>query len=100
GASRASYTTVKTFTFANTPFHNVEFIVAGSDVGAGTVGLIGQNILRIGDVEYDLANGLIRLWRPKDCGKSELAYWATDKPYSVVDIYWASVQSPHTKGIA
>jgi tetratricopeptide (TPR) repeat protein len=100
GASRASYTTVKTFTFANAPFRNIEFIVAGSDVGAGTVGLIGQNILRIGDVEYDLANGVIRLWHPKDCDKSALAYWATDKPYSVMDIEWASKQSPHTKGVA
>ncbi len=100
GATRASYTTVKTFTFANTPFRNVEFIVAGSDVGAGTVGLLGQNILRIGDVEYDLANGVIRLWRPQDCDKSELAYWATDKPFSVMDIDWASKQSPHTKGVA
>ncbi len=29
-----------------------------------------------------------------------MAYWAADKPYSVIDIEWASVRSPHTKGVA
>jgi tetratricopeptide (TPR) repeat protein len=100
GSSRAMYTAVKRFTLANISLSNAEFAVGGSDVGAGTVGLIGQNILRAGDVEYDLANGTIKLWRPKDCGKSELAYWAGDKPYSVIDIEWASFASPHTKGVA
>ena len=79
------------------------FVVAGSGLPAGTVGLLGQNIFRIGDVEYDLANGLIRIMRPTDCGRNTpLAYWAaaTDKPYSVIDIEAATPRKPHTEGTA
>ena len=100
GSTRASYTTVKTFTLANIPFSKVEFIVGGSAVGGGEVGLLGQNILRLGDVEYDLANGMIRLMRPTDCHKTVMVYWSGDKPYSVIDIDWATPQSPHTRGVA
>jgi tetratricopeptide (TPR) repeat protein/predicted aspartyl protease len=100
GASRASYTTVKTFTLANISFSKLEFIVAGSDVGSGAAGLIGQNILGFADVEYDLANGAIRIMKPKDCDKTVFAYWAADKPYSVMDIDWATQLSPHTMGTA
>lgn len=101
GSARASFTTVKTFTLAGLPLHNVEFIVGGSSLGSGAVGLLGQNILRIADIEYDLANGAIRLMKPKDCGKAIMAYWVQpNSPYSVMDIEWATPQSPHTRGFA
>ena len=68
----------------------------------GAVGLLGQNVFRIADVEYDLANGVIRLVRTKDCRNSSLAYWAgaAGKPYSVMNIESADEQDPHTRGIA
>jgi tetratricopeptide (TPR) repeat protein len=50
-------------------------------VGAG---LLGQNILGFADVEYDLPHGVVRLFRPKDCRTSSLAYWAKDVAYSVI----------------
>jgi tetratricopeptide (TPR) repeat protein/predicted aspartyl protease len=100
GSMRASYTTVKSFTLANIPLKKVELIVGGSAVGDSEVGLLGQNILRIADVEYDLANGVIRLMRPTDCNKTVMAYWADNKPYSVIDINWATPQQPHTRGFA
>ncbi len=40
------------------------------------MGLLGQNVFRIADVEYDLANGVIRLAQPRDCKNIPLAYWA------------------------
>jgi len=47
---------------------NVEFLVSGNEVGpSGGVGLIGQNLLQRWDVEYDLANGMLRLMRDEDC---------------------------------
>jgi tetratricopeptide (TPR) repeat protein len=101
GASaQVSVTTVQTFTFFNLDIPKVDFFVAGNDVGYGVVGLIGQNLLRIADVEYDLGNGVIRLMRPKDCRKSVLAYWATGVPYSVIDIERATLTRPHTVGEA
>ena len=69
-------------------------------MGRDSVGVLGQNIFRVGDIEYDLANGVIRLMRPKDCGKTVLAYWATDKPYSVIPIDWATSRDPFTGAVA
>lgn len=89
GSTLASYTTVKQFSLAGIPLHNVQFIVAGSGLSSDTTGVLGQNIFRVADVEYDLADGVIRLMHPKDCNKAMLAYWATDKPYSVISIEWA-----------
>lgn len=100
GATQASYTTVKQFSLANVPLHNVEFIVAGSDLENTAAGLLGQNILRVADTEYDLANGVIRLMQARDCDKDVLAYWATDKPYSVIPIEFATKQDPFTIGVA
>jgi aspartyl protease len=81
---------------------DVPFVVAGSGFGNGAVGLLGQNLFRIADVEYDLTNGVIRLVRPKDCKDSSLAYWASQaaKPYSVIDIALADAHQPHTKAVA
>jgi tetratricopeptide (TPR) repeat protein/predicted aspartyl protease len=103
GVARTWLTTVKTFTIFNLEVPKVIFIVAGNDLGDGVVGLLGQNVFRLGDVEYDLANGAIRLLRPKgDCKKSGLAYWANaeGKPYSVIDIDFATAARPHNEGTA
>jgi predicted aspartyl protease len=82
---------------------DVDFVVAGSSFGSKAVGLLGQNVFRIADVEYDLANGVIRLVRPNgDCKRTSLAYWAgaAQKPYSVIDIEPADPRQPHTKSVA
>src|SRR5258708_5662366 len=77
------------------PFHNVPFLVGGPNWGADVSGLLGQNLLGATDVEYDLANGMIRLFRAQDCGNSILAYWAADKPFSVVTIPARTPDTPH-----
>jgi tetratricopeptide (TPR) repeat protein len=100
GRAEASVATVKELMLFNVKIPNVEFIVGGSEPGEGVSGLIGQNLLRIADVEYDLANGAIRLIRPDGCRNSALAYWAGSQPYSVMDIDWATAQDPHTTGTA
>ena len=101
GEARTWLTRVDTFTLASLTVPKVEFLVAGNDLGGGAVGVLGQNVLRLaGDVEYDLANGVIRLFRADDCRKNTLAYWATDRPFSVIDIAHATAESPHTTGAA
>ncbi|MBV8854909.1 MAG: aspartyl protease family protein [Sinobacteraceae bacterium] len=99
-AADLALTTVKDFTLFGVDIPNVEFLVGGSEVGANVVGILGQNVLRIADVEYDLANGVIRLMRVKGCAKSALAYWAANQPYSEMEIDWATALQPHTTGIA
>jgi tetratricopeptide (TPR) repeat protein/predicted aspartyl protease len=102
GETRSVYLTkVRTFTIFDLPVPNVEFLVLGNDMGEGVAGLLGQNVFRIADVEYDLAKGAIRLIRPNDCKNANLAYWVPkSQPYSVIDIDLATRAEPHTTGVA
>jgi tetratricopeptide (TPR) repeat protein len=90
------------FTIFGHTYPDVPFLVLGNDLGGDAVGLLGQNVFLIGDVEYDLANGAIRLMRPHDCKEAALAYWAKANPQSVsiIDIRSATAEAPHTRGIA
>jgi tetratricopeptide (TPR) repeat protein len=102
GETRSVYLTqIKTFTIFDLPVPNVDFLVLGNDLGEGVAGILGQNIFRISDVEYDLAKGAIRLIRPKDCKNADLAYWVgKSQPYSVIDIDLSTPAEPHTAGVA
>jgi tetratricopeptide (TPR) repeat protein/predicted aspartyl protease len=96
-----SVTTVKAFTIFNVVVHNADFIVTGSAFGNGAVGLLGQNILRLADIEYDLAHGRIRFFKSKHCEKVDLAYWVKPgESYSMMTIEPGSVADPHIKGSA
>jgi tetratricopeptide (TPR) repeat protein/predicted aspartyl protease len=102
GATNVSVATVKVLKLAGVPIHDVDFLVGGSEIGSGSIGLLGQNILHIADVEYDLAQGVVRLMKAEDCRKSVLAYWlaGTSQPYSVIDIEPTSRERFHTLGFA
>ncbi len=101
GEAQAWLTHVTTFTLLGVPLRNTEFIVVGNELGSDAVGLLGQNVFRIfGDVEYDLANGVIRLVKTKDCRDSPMVYWAKSQPFSVIDVDYATPQSPHTTSVA
>lgn len=103
GSTQMGLATVKTFRIFNMDLHNIPFYVLGNDFGSGTVGLLGQNVFRLGDVEYDLANGMITILRTHgDCHKTSLAYWANAKqlPYSEIDIDFATRERPNTTGEA
>jgi tetratricopeptide (TPR) repeat protein len=100
GGSFVSVATVHELGLANLKIPNFEFMVGGSEVGGGAAGVLGQNVLGWVDAEYDLAKGVIRLMRPHDCRKASLAYWASEQPYSVLDIQDLSAASFHTVGTA
>jgi tetratricopeptide (TPR) repeat protein/predicted aspartyl protease len=103
GAARVGMTTVKKFTIFKVDVHDVDFLVGVNKLRDEAVGVLGQNVFRIGDVEYDLANGMIRILKTLgDCKKASLAYWANAKglPYSEMDIDFATRAQPHTIGSA
>jgi tetratricopeptide (TPR) repeat protein/predicted aspartyl protease len=102
GSAETWITTVKTFKIFDVELHKIPFLVAGNDdLGYGAVGLLGQNVFRVGDVDYDLANGMISIMRPLgDCSHTSLAYWVKGQPYSVIDIEAATSEKPHTTGEA
>jgi tetratricopeptide (TPR) repeat protein/predicted aspartyl protease len=67
--------------------HNVDFLVGGNSFAAGLLGALGQNVIGHADTEYDLANGVIRLFHARDCAKTMLAYWHGTAPVSIVPIH-------------
>jgi tetratricopeptide (TPR) repeat protein/predicted aspartyl protease len=102
GAAHAYVARVDTLTLFNFEIPRVAFVVAGNDLTGGAVGLLGQNVWRLGDTEFDLSNGLIRIMRPEDCKDTVLAYWAAaaGKPYSVIDIERTEPSRPHIRAVA
>jgi predicted aspartyl protease len=80
---------------------HIEFLAGGSDSGSGTDGVIGQSLFQNHDVEYDLANGMIRLMRPNGCGEAGLAYWAAaNQTYSMMAINLVTPAQPFVSGTA
>jgi tetratricopeptide (TPR) repeat protein/predicted aspartyl protease len=87
GTAEVSIAKVKTFVLAGVPLNDVDFLVGGTEAGQGSVGLLGENFLHIGDVEYDFAQGTVRLMKAVDCSTAMLGYWVgASTPYSVIDI--------------
>ena len=94
GSSEAAATRVARFTLAGIVIPNVQFVVGGSDIGQ--TGLLGQNVLGLADVEYDLPGGAVRLFRPKGCGRFGMAYWTGGKPAFTVDVQSLDTAGRHT----
>ncbi len=101
GSADTSLAVVKVFTLAGIPLHDVEFLVGGSEIGGDSIGLLGQNFLEKWDVEYDLARGVVRLFKAEDCKHTLLAYWTTPgQDVSMMDIGYTTPLQPHTTGRA
>jgi tetratricopeptide (TPR) repeat protein len=99
GTADVGVATVKEFSIVGLIIKNVEFLVGGSEVG--NAGLLGQNLLENFDVEYDLAAGVIRLFKTEDCGHARLAYWLTpEQDFSWMPIERIEPLHPHTIGVA
>lgn len=98
GDSSASYANARNFSLAGVALPKADFIVGGSDTG--TTGLLGQNILGIGDTEYDLPHGTVRLMHVDGCSRIGLAYWSAGKPFSTVALERGDggPWKPHTIG--
>lgn len=84
GDTSAGIAETDTFSLAGIKLPKVGFIVGGSDMGSA--GLLGQNILGLVDVEYDLPHGAVRLMKTNGCSRAGLAYWAGDKPYTMLEL--------------
>jgi tetratricopeptide (TPR) repeat protein/predicted aspartyl protease len=97
GEADVEKTTVKTFSLAGADLPKVEFLVGGSEVGAGAIGFLGQNLLRLGDDEFDLANGAFRMFKATGCDNAVMVYWSKTIPYSVVPI--ERPDGPHLQAI-
>lgn len=100
GYTDVDIATVDTFTFLNVPFHHMQFLVGGNDFQSGAVGLLGENLLRATDVEYDFANGVMRFVKTRHCGDQLLAYWAGHQPIGMVKLNYTTTLRPSLIGHA
>jgi tetratricopeptide (TPR) repeat protein len=100
GDERARETIVKSFEFLGLPLTGVPFLVVDQPFGDSYAGLVGQNLLRLSDVEYDLANGTVRFFKPVGCEQQPLAYWAVSTPYTAVELAPIDALEDHLRGTA
>ncbi len=84
GDATVSITTVQQFGIAGQSLRRVKFLVGGSEVGQDSGGVVGYNVLGIGDAEYDLARGVVRLIKPTGCTRADFPYWAPGTGSEVV----------------
>jgi tetratricopeptide (TPR) repeat protein len=87
--------TAATFSVAGINGHDAEFLVGNNGFGGDIAGILGQNIFRIADVEFDFANGELRFISPQHCGDQALAYWDTTQPVAMVRVDWTSAERSH-----
>jgi gag-polyprotein putative aspartyl protease len=81
GAAETSVTVVKELKIDRFKLAGVNLAVVGDPRRyPGFDMLLGDDILSRYDVEFDLANGAIRLFESQGCQPAQLVYWA--KPYS------------------
>lgn len=100
GDASADLATAQEFILAGIRVPHAEFIAGGSDTGMQ--GLIGQNILGMRDIEYDLPHSMVRLMSAQGCHNVNLAYWAGDKPVTMLPLIaheTSGAFKPHTIAI-
>ena len=79
GAAFAQTARVEYVQLGGANFFDQPFLVLPG-LGRDIAGVLGQDILGQADAEYDFANGVMRLVRPRGCNGSDvLSYW-TDQP--------------------
>jgi tetratricopeptide (TPR) repeat protein len=88
GDIRPSLAIARQFTLAEGKLSqpNVEFLVGGGTAGERAAGLLGQSLWASFDDEYDLANGVVRISKPKGCAHTPMAYWDRTRTYGVMDL--------------
>ncbi len=100
GDAHVSATNVQDLTVLGVTLHKIDFLVGGPQLERSADGLLGENLLGVADVEFDLANGVIRIFKAQGCQGAVLAYWDTGKPYSVMDITPSTLTQREIEGTA
>lgn len=100
GETEPQLVSAHTFTFVHQRLHHVQFLVAGNDSPSHAAGLLGDNLLRVADVEFDFAKGFMRFIKPVHCGHLSLAYWAGSRPVGMLRLNPPTARMPQFIGSA
>ena len=84
GDQAAGVAYAQSFELAGARRGSTQFIIGHS--ADGLDGLLGEDILAPFDIEYDLANGVVRFFHTTGCQGATLAYWAGEKPVAVASM--------------
>ena len=76
GETHAEYVTLDEFRLGQATRRNWKVLAVGEHKWRDVDFLLGYDFLEQIDVEFDLANNVVRLHQPQDCGDLPLAYWA------------------------
>jgi tetratricopeptide (TPR) repeat protein len=88
GTLRPGYTTITDFAIGNQTLHHMDMLVYGDQFTRGGIdGILGQNLMRSGDIEVDLAHGVANLMKDTGCDGANLAYWHGSDPVNVLRMY-------------
>ena len=94
GGSQASYMTrIADFKLASIEQKNLTLFVIGRYGKPERAGLLGREFLGLYDIELDLANHVIRRFKPDHCGQQSLAYWT--KTPQIVDFRHDDIIQPY-----
>ncbi len=100
GVTQPELVSARTFSFNDQRLHDVQFLVAGNDYFSHAAGLLGDNLLRMADVEFDFAKGFMRFVEPVHCGHLPLAYWAGKRPVGMLELHHPARLAPQFIGSA
>jgi hypothetical protein len=100
GGDTAMYqTTIKELVIDKTTERNFNLVVAGDpDVTSRVAMILGDDFFSQVDVEFDLADSVVRLFKPKGCSPPQLIYWGAT--YSQAKILPWDVTDPTTQSMA
>lgn len=77
GEVQMQLTTIKSFGLSkDLSLGEVSMLVFPGAGDSGAVGLVGENLLGLMDIEYDLPHGAIRFFRQSGGGGTNLGYWS------------------------
>ena len=87
GETRVQSTRTEEFKLDQVVTHGIKFLVVGDRQNDTFSMLLGEDFLSKLTIEFDLAHGVMRLFRPESCKTEQLMYWS--KTYSA-----ATLESP------
>ncbi|HEX3838547.1 MAG TPA: aspartyl protease family protein [Steroidobacteraceae bacterium] len=96
GTVRPGLVNIKDFGIGNQTIRHLDMLVYGDRLARGEMdGILGQNLMRAGDIEIDLAHGVARLLKNIGCTDYNLAYWSGSDPVNVLRIFPTDRTQPH-----
>jgi clan AA aspartic protease (TIGR02281 family) len=75
GEADAAEARVSEFKLGTLIARNQDMLVLGRRAFGDTKGLLGAGFLMQADLEFDVADGRLRFFRPKGCAGDQVAYW-------------------------